>query len=61
MVEKTPTNPKAVDFQIRQAQVRNRTRKTDAQEHRFAQGMLPLQNDRPPGASVLEEGPPPQG
>ena len=61
MLKKTPTPPKAADFQIREAQVRDRTRNPDAQVHRFAQGMLPLQNERPPGGSVLEEAPPPQG
>ena len=33
---KTPTPPKAVDFRTRQAKVRNRTRKSDAEGHRFA-------------------------
>ena len=61
MLEKTPTPPKAVDFQTRQAQVRIRTRKPDAQGRTFVQGMLPLQNDRPRGGPVLEEALPPQG
>ena len=60
-LKETPTPQKAVDFQTRQAQVRNRTRKTDAQEHRFAQGILLSQKNRPPGRSVLEEAPPPEG
>ena len=61
MLEKIPTPSKACDFRIRQAQVRNRNGKPDAQGHRFSQAMLPLQNDRPPGGSVLEEAPLPQG
>ena len=61
MLKKTPTHPKASDFRIWQAQVRHRTRKPEAQGHRFAKGMLPLQNDTSPGGSVLEEAPPPKG
>ena len=60
-VGKKPKPPKAVDFRIRQAEVRNRTRKPDAQEQRFAGGMLLVQNDRPHGGSVMEQAPPPQG
>ena len=61
MLEEKPRPPIAVDFQAWQAQVRNKSTKPDAQGHGFAQRILPLQKDRPPGGSVLEEAPPPQG
>ena len=61
MLEETPTPPNAVAFKNREAQVRDGTRKPEAEGHRLAQGMLPLLMDRPPGGPVLEEAPPHQG